>query len=103
GELRRHPGDRLQELEMPDEDRLRAGDLTGHRKRGRRTVGLLARCRGVGQRDSARAKYDIGEFEQEVAVPALAPELTVGDDVEADVLLQLHGAADFRILDGAQL
>src|SRR5262249_4316078 len=95
GKLRRGLGNRPQESEVPDENRLRPADLAGDGERGWRPLRLAAGIQG----DPAWAQHNVLEFEQEVAVPAGAAELAVGDDVEADVFLQPDGAADFGVLD----
>src|SRR5262249_8133687 len=50
-----------------------------------------------------RHALDVADLEQKVALPGEAVVLAVGDQTQADVLLQPHHAADRRVLNAHEL
>ena len=48
-------------------------------------------------------RLDVADLEQKVALPGLAIVLAVGDDLEPDLFLQAHDAADRIVLDADQV
>jgi len=91
-----HP--RLQVLEVGALDVLDVAHLVDHahhrRRQLLRSVGLPDRDRDVG--------LDAAELREEVDVEVGAPELAVGDAVQADVFLEPDDLRDGVVLDGTQ-
>ena len=84
------------------DDRLRRRQFRGgvHLKRDIFVVVILP---ALEARAAAGPDLDAGQPTHEVDPPVLAPELAVGDDGQAGVLLLLDQSADAGILDAAQL
>jgi hypothetical protein len=99
--LRRPGGDRLEELEILELDRLcmlhLAGDLQ-HRRCEAHVAAL-----GVELRGEAGVRLHAVQLLEEVDVEVLAAEFSVRDPVQAEAFLELHDVADRLVLDLAKL
>jgi hypothetical protein len=77
-------------------DGLGTAHLAGHRRHRRHVFGREREA------DGCLEGYAV-ELAHEVEVPVVAPELAVGDRLQADRFLLRHRAADRRVLDRAQV
>ena len=90
----------LQELEIGHLDRLDVAHRAGHLHHRRREIDVAGGAVKA-DRDAALG-FDALELLEEVDVEVGAPELAVGDAVQAEVLLEADDVADRRVLDFAQ-
>src|SRR5258706_9315758 len=80
---------------MLQHDRPRAADLAGDARHGRHVLGVEGHAGGSDELDAV-------ELLEKIEMPEVAPELAVGDRLQADLLLALHGARDAAVLDFLQ-
>src|SRR5258708_38805961 len=80
---------------MLQHDRPRAADLAGDARHGRHVLGVEGHAGGSDELDAV-------ELLEKIEMPEIAPELAVGDRLQADLLLALHGARDAAVLDFLQ-
>src|SRR5689334_8113664 len=72
---------------------------------GREQPSLPVTLAIVGTEREAGGSHELDAVEllQEIEVPEVAPEFTIGDRLQADLLLLAHGTLDGAVLDGLQL
>src|SRR5690348_2204707 len=100
-ELRRRCGHRFQKLEVLAEDTLFELQLADDAERTEGSfniTGLIAEL----DFQAFSAPGNAADLVKEIHVPRAAAILTVGDALEADVLLHLHRASDGFVLNPAQ-
>ncbi len=89
-------------LEIVDENAVGMPDLALHLQ-ARRSVLTLTFAVVKLDRDLGGDECDVGELQQEIALPASAIVLAVRYDLEAEVLLHLDDIADGGFLDRCQI